>query len=280
VLPLDRLLGIVSDPVELRHRWEAYRAGYPAAMTRCVRSAGYSEFTEPPPDIPPDRELRRSGPNPSAEIQLIEEHGYGLSENLELQIVNARTARRRDDAAVPAWRSALDPAQQRALLEVERQCQQDATARHPNPNSLAVDEAEYFEVQTIRRTVLAAPEIRQLWDRWATCMLDHGYRVADREDLVRRLDEATHPILDAIDAATRSAGGPLPDDDPTLATARRQTAELARRERAAAATDVACAAPLDLDQQLFTLQARLEQQYIDDHADEIRELIARSGTSR
>jgi hypothetical protein len=277
VLPLDRLLGSTTEATELRRRWIAYRDGYPAAMTACVRAAGFGAFSEPVPDLPSDEELARVGADPRRFAEVLDDHAYGLSENVELQISNAAAPRGGGaEGALPTWRQELSPTERAALLAVEQRCQSEALRRFPHPNSLDVDSTAFVEVQSIRRSILGARPIAAIWQEWSTCLAGRGFHAPDRDALVTPMADRAAAVVDALDAAARS-DGVLEDEHPAIVAARRALEPLAREERQAAAADAACSREVDLDQRVFDLQRRLEQAYIDEHGDELRSMVARAG---
>ena len=270
--PLDELLGVVADPLDQHRAWERYAAGYPDAMTRCMRSRGYADFAEPAVEQPSLEELRRSaattyGPDP--------EVGYGVAANLALQIDNALTDRSTTDGEVPTWIRDLTAAEQQAFAEDSLGCQRQAGERFPHPvGRVVTSQAAMQELFSARQSIEGAPPMQELWREWAACMAAQGYSASTREALVRDLGERATEAVGRLEGAMRRHGGPVPPDDPVIAEVRAAEDRLAAEEARLVADDLACARPIELDERLAATRHRLEQEYVDEHGDELRALLA------
>jgi hypothetical protein len=273
--PLDELLGLVQDPADLHRAWVAHAAGYPDAVTACMRGRGWRHFTaphEPPPTLD---ELVRSAGDVSDQLA---EHGYGLAENVQLQVDNAVADRSAMADEVPAWIRSLSASEEEALQLDSVDCQRRALERFPHPATYVGSSAVLEEVLEVRRAIDGSEDGQALWREWAACMAERGHRAANRSEVVAELNEEATALVSRLEPALRAAPGPLPPDHPVLVDVRSAAARLAARERVLAEDDVACAAPIDLDERLRRIRYRLEQEYVEQHGDELRALMAVGGS--
>jgi hypothetical protein len=233
-----------------------------------MRERGFPEFTEEMPPTPTAEDLGAVAPS----LSTLSEHGYGVSENLRLQIDNSLEDHGSDE--MPAWRAELSPSQQSALLADEVACQKLALDKFPHPLVLNTSTDAYEQIQAAKRSIEGGPEITAIWTEWSRCMQGRGYTAPRRDDLVKELNGPADAVIAELEAAQRQATGRLPADSPAIAAARRDAAAIAAREAEVVADDLACAEPMHLEERLREAQLRLEGEYLDDHGDELRQMLA------
>jgi hypothetical protein len=271
-LPLDRFLGLESDPVRLSDAFVRYNEAVAAEMTTCMRDRGFSDYVSPVEPSPSPEEVKAADSAAVGGANL-EEFGYGIGMNLEIQLSNAVTDRT-VDVQEPVWLERMSSAERDAFNTESGACQQQVAAAHVHPLDIPGGIVVFEKLNSIRGAISADPAMAALWEGWSECMADRGVQASRRSDLVEGMNDAANELISKLDRLVQDAGGLLDPASPELADLRAEADRIAADERELVAHDVACATPLDLDRKARDLQFELEEQYLRDHEDELAQLVA------
>lgn len=233
--PPDDALGpfeLIGDPSPsaAQSRVNQVDAARQEHLSECMTAAGQ---TYEPLDL---AAVGGAAPTPASlgldEDTFLRRHGYGYTASFDRSLTGPASS----DEPLAGGFPAIPEAEQNEYFSAFDECWESAVARYPDPN--LVDPAD---ARAVTELLDDDPEITAARRRWVSCMRDHGFDYASRDEVFADLEERMEPVH----RAQARTGGPPSDQERLQPRVETLLSEVRAHEMAVAKADADCKQPLD-----------------------------------
>lgn len=259
--PLEQAFGLQLDPEILSAEYAAAYQGWTDDVTRCMRRAGFAEYTEDPLPVPPPDDFRLV--QSTGELAGVYEFGYSLSASLLRAIEPERATPIPQDETDLQMREmfrSFSATERDTFRHTRGACFEEAAEQNPTPDELeSAKIAE--EIQQVRVAAQASPPMITLWSEWSSCMAGHGFSFNDRSEAGQSLV----PEANATGSLLASEGR-----TPAVIDAIK---ELAAKEAELVAIDIGCSEQIDLLERAQQISTSFETEWLENNGDRVNLLL-------
>ena len=196
--PIDRLVGLETDPVLLSEAYAERSTAYAEELTACMTENGFDEYRAEVPEWPSAEDLLQR--DPVANVAL---YGYGPTIVLRSRTEGQFTPEPEPEAdPIADYLDGHPDMDEDTFFTNHDSCRSKAAAKHPRPEP-TFPEVLAEEIAELRQQARGSVEVVAAWDAWSNCMAADGYEVATRADARGMIEELGLPLLELLDQVAR-----------------------------------------------------------------------------